>query len=66
MRFTLNGAPRDGADGLTLGALLTELGLRVEALAVAKNGAVVPRAALPTTPIQDADQIELVRAVGGG
>ena len=66
MRFTLNGAPRDGASGLTLGALLTELGLRVEALAVAKNGAIVPRAALGTTPIGEGDQIELVRAVGGG
>ena len=35
-------------------------------IAVALNGAVVPRAAWPQTPLQAGDSVEIVRALKGG
>ena len=35
-------------------------------IAVALNGAVVPRAAWPTTPLKPGDSVEIVRARQGG
>jgi sulfur carrier protein len=35
-------------------------------IAVAVNGAVVPRAAWPVTPLRPGDSIEIVRALKGG
>jgi len=35
-------------------------------IAVALNGAIVPRAAWPQTPLRPGDSIEIVRALQGG
>ena len=48
----------------TLEALLAEKGQR--GIAVALNGAVVPRAAWAATPLQPGDNVEIVRARQGG
>jgi len=64
-RVRVNGEPLDsGAEDLA--ALVRELGFRVEGVAVAVNGQVVPRATLAATPPNEGDVIEVIRAVGGG
>jgi sulfur carrier protein len=52
----------------TLGALLEEKAVDVaqRGIAVALNGAVVPRAAWPQTALKPGDSIEIVRARQGG
>ena len=53
---------------LTLAALLEEKAVDTEqrGIAVALNGAVVPRVAWKQTPLQAGDTIEIVRARQGG
>ena len=52
----------------TLEALLAEKALDTgqRGMAVALNGAVVPRAAWAATPLQPGDNVEIVRARQGG
>jgi sulfur carrier protein len=52
----------------TLAALLDakEIGAGARGIAVAVNGAVVPRAAWPATTLRPGDQVEIVRARQGG
>ena len=52
----------------TLGALLEEKAVDVaqRGIAVALNGAVVPRTAWPQTPLKPGDSVEIVRARQGG
>ena len=52
----------------TLEALLAEKALDTgkRGIAVALNGAVVPRAAWAATPLQPGDNVEIVRARQGG
>jgi sulfur carrier protein len=52
----------------TLEALLAEKSVDTaqRGIAVALNGAVVPRAAWPATPLQPGDSVEIVRARQGG
>jgi sulfur carrier protein len=62
----------NGADeplvAATLAALLEEKAVDVaqRGIAVALNGAVVPRAAWPQTPLKPGDSVEIVRARQGG
>jgi thiamine biosynthesis protein ThiS len=46
--------------------LLAALGLDPRAVAVERNGEVVPRARLPEVELQAGDRLELVRFVQGG
>jgi sulfur carrier protein len=52
----------------TLAALLAEKAVDTNqrGIAVALNGAVVPRAAWPATPLRPGDNVEIVRARQGG
>ncbi len=52
----------------TLAALLAEKAIDTaqRGIAVALNGAVVPRAAWPATPLRPGDSVEIVRARQGG
>jgi len=52
----------------TLGALLEEKAVDTgqRGIAVAINGAIVPRAAWPQTPLRPGDNVEIVRARQGG
>ena len=62
----------NGADeplvAVTLAALLEAKAVDVaqRGIAVALNGAVVPRAAWPQTPLKPGDSVEIVRARQGG
>ena len=64
--ITLNGAPHQVPPGQTLGQLIAALSLENQALALAVNRNVVPRKAWPGQVLQVQDQVEIVRAIGGG
>jgi len=52
--------------GLTVADYLRQAGFDVSRVAVEKNGEIVPRAAYGDTLIEQDDEIEVVRFVGGG
>jgi sulfur carrier protein len=66
MRIRLNGEEREVAAGVTVGALLNELGLRRDGIAVAINLQVVPRGEHDQRALVEGDKIEVLQAVGGG
>ena len=66
IEIRLNGETRQINDGSTLQELIGSLQLPNRALAVAVNRKVVTRQKWPEYVLQPADQVELVRAIGGG
>jgi sulfur carrier protein len=62
----LNGAPHQVAPGATLADLIEALALSNQALALAVNRTVVPRQQWRERGVQPGDQVEVVRAIGGG
>lgn len=64
--IVLNGEPRRVPPAHTLAALVEELGLRGQAVALAVNRSVVPRARWPQHALAAQDQVDIVRAIGGG
>ena len=66
MRVTVNGSPREVADGTTLVQLVEELGLHVGAVVVEHNGTALLRSEVTGATLADGDVLELVRAVAGG
>ena len=66
VEIELNGAVREIEPGLSVQALVAQLGLAGQALAVAVNREIVPRTLWPQRTLQAQDQVELVRPVGGG
>lgn len=68
MKLLLNGTPEELPDGSALPDLLAVHGHTVSArgIAVALNGAVVPRAQWPAQPLAEGDVVELLVAVQGG
>ena len=66
VQVQVNGATREVAPGTTLAALLSSLEIPLQAVAVAVNLEVVPRARYAHHILQPGDRIEVVRAVGGG
>jgi sulfur carrier protein len=66
MRVTINGDTRDVADGLTVEALVEELGLAESPVVVQCNDAIIERTRYAEATIAEGDVLELVRFVGGG
>lgn len=67
MKLTINGKPRDIAEqDLTVAGLVAVLGAKPEQVAVAVNGEVVRRADWALVAVREGDNVEVVRAVGGG
>jgi len=66
MEIKLNGEGRQVADGTTLQALVSELGLPNRAMAIAVNRRVITKAKWGECVLQAGDVVELVRAIGGG
>jgi sulfur carrier protein len=62
----VNGEALDVSATETVAGLLRARGVRLEAVAVAVNGAVVPRSRLGERVLEEGDSVEVVRAVGGG
>jgi thiamine biosynthesis protein ThiS len=66
MQIEVNGERREVPAGITVAALLAELGVLGGPVAVERNRAIVPRAQHASTPLHDGDRLEVVQFVGGG
>ena len=66
MILHINGEPRDLADALSLSALVEQLGMKADRVAVELNLEIVPRGNWTTTQLKDGDKLEIVHFVGGG
>lgn len=64
--LTVNGKPREAEAPVNIQDYLVQIGITQTAIAVAHNGAVIPRTALADVTLSDGDTLEIVRAVGGG
>lgn len=65
MKVTVNGAPREVPDGLTVRALVAHLGVEGP-VAVEVNREIVPRAEHDARRVESGDALEIVHFVGGG
>jgi thiamine biosynthesis protein ThiS len=66
MKVFVNGQERDVADGMTVEALVKELGIRREGTAIEVNREIVPKARYAQTVLKPNDRLEIVTFVGGG
>lgn len=66
MKLQINGEERELADELTLAALLEQLGMKADRVAVELNREIVRRERWPQTSLQAGDRLEIVQFVGGG
>ena len=66
MKVMINGEVREVSEGLTVLALLAELGIQKERVAVELNLDIVPKGRFGDTILKDGDRIEIVSFVGGG
>ena len=65
MNLTINGESRVLPVD-TLGALVEQLGMKSDRVAIELNREIVPRVQWPRTPLKDGDRLEIVQFVGGG
>ena len=66
MQIRLNGEVLETAAALTVQGLVAQQQLTGQRVAVELNGDVVPRSRWGEVSLKDGDQVELVRAIGGG
>ena len=66
MTLQINGESKDVADGLTLAALIAQLGSKPDRVAVELNLEIIPRDKWPETILGNGDRLEIVHFVGGG
>ncbi len=66
MQIQINGEARDVPNGLTVSALLIQLGLNPARVAIERNLEILPRAAWGPTQVAAGDRFEIVHFVGGG
>jgi sulfur carrier protein len=66
MQIQVNGESRTLAEGSTIADLLAELGLSSQGVAVEVNRDVVPRGRHAEHTLVEGDEVEVVRAIGGG
>jgi thiazole synthase len=62
----VNGEQRLVPAGLSIAAMLSELGIDPKRVAVERNLEIVPRAMLGEVTVADGDAFEIVHFVGGG
>ena len=62
----VNGQHRRVRAGLNVAELALELGLEPAKVAVERNLEIVPRSTLADVAVEDGDEFEIVRFVGGG
>ncbi len=65
MLLVINGEERNCA-ALSLDALVEEMGMKGDRVAVELNREIVPRANWQATALKDGDRLEIVHFVGGG
>ena len=66
MELIINGKTEQVPDGINAAQLIERLGLAHERMAMEVNQEIVPRSSFKTHIFKAGDQIEIVRAIGGG
>ncbi len=66
VKIHINGQPRDTMSPLSLSALIEELGMKSDRVAVELNRGIVPREQWAETSLSEGDRLEIVQFVGGG
>ena len=66
MKLFINGEAREVAPGLTLAALLEQLGMKADRVAVELNREIAARERWSATTLAEGDRLEIVHFVGGG
>ncbi len=66
MTIRVNGEPYETAGPLTISALLAHLKIDYRLVAIEHNLTIIKRAAYETVTINEGDEVEIVRFVGGG
>jgi thiamine biosynthesis protein ThiS len=66
MTLQINGEQRDFPDGLTVAALVAQLGMKPDRVAVELNLEIAPRTQWEATVLKEGDKLEVVHFVGGG
>ena len=66
MNLTINGEARSLSPVETLGALVEQLGMKPDRVAIELNREIVPREQWPQTALQEGDRLEIVHFGGGG
>ena len=64
--LTINGKNQELEGPTSLNSYLKSLGINLRFIAVAHNGTVLRREEFPSITLQEGDQVEIVRPVGGG
>lgn len=62
----INGENREGFEGMTVSAMLAELGYKTSYIAVEMNGDILKKDNYASTTLRDGDTLEVVNFVGGG
>jgi sulfur carrier protein len=62
----LNGQAYPFRDGLTLHAVLADLGLKHDAIVVMRGKDVYKKGIIPDVPLEEDDVVEIVRMMQGG
>ena len=66
LQVRINGEHRRVESGITVAELVREIGFDPVRVAVERNLEVVPRSTLAQVRVEDGDDYEIVRFVGGG
>lgn len=67
MEITINGEKKQEFTApLTVAQLLEQLGINPKSVVVERNLAIVDKHTMHEATVQDGDQIEIIRLVGGG
>ncbi len=66
MKLIVNGEDREFSSIATVSALLEQLGMKPDRVAVELNLELVSRERWDKTPLADGDKLEIVHFVGGG
>jgi sulfur carrier protein len=66
MELIINGKTEQLPEGINAAQLIEQLGLTNERLAMEVNREIVPRSGFEAHILKAGDQIEIVRAIGGG
>lgn len=66
LSIRINGEERRVAGGMSVAALIAELGLNAKRVAVERNLSIIPRSTFGQVEVEDGDEYEIVHFVGGG
>jgi len=66
VQVRINGEHRRVTEGISIAELVGELGFDPVRVAVERNLEVIPRSTLGDVKVEDGDDFEIVRFVGGG